>query len=237
MCRLAMFNKEGLNYIEETMGVLSFLNHLENQCGGQGNGIALIKDNKIAYVRKGTKYKNKEIASLLLNRDFDYALYHTRVASVSSVGNENCHPFVTKKRDFLLMMNGTERSIGDLAKTIGITDTELVFRIIRDYGVSLKALTDLSSRYMGFKDGKVFVCNTEYQSLEFIESRSGGLIIASSFPDGIKSNKLKHGMWYEGDKLFSPKKQIVQKTKTKWNDLSGINYAYDYEQMEWKEVE
>lgn len=167
-----------------------------------GNGLVLYKDNKVTFIKKGLEYTNKQIARKILNSDFDYCQYHTRVVSVSTKSDKNCHPFYTKRKDLVLMMNGTEREIGNLSAPIGITDTEMVFRMLRDYDIPIKALEKMSARYMGFTNGKVFICNSVTNSLRYIRDKNA-FVVASSFPKLIKDEKLKTGLWVQGDKIQS----------------------------------
>lgn len=215
MCRLLCVNKEGAEMLEETIGVRRMLNHLVKQCGGHGNGLALFKDGKITFVKKGINYSNKSIAKKILSSDFDYAMYHTRVASVGKVRDSNCHPYVTKNKDFLLMMNGTESAFSSFADEIGITDTELIFRIMGSNGVKPSALNKLTSRFMGFQDGKVFIKNSSFGGLEFIREKNA-FVVASSFPNFVMSEDMAEGIWMQGETI---KKKV-------WGATTYGNYSY-----------
>ena len=57
-------------------------------------GVALLKDNKIIKIEKGVKLDVRDIAQLLRKTDYDWALFHTRLASIGTISDENCHPFV-----------------------------------------------------------------------------------------------------------------------------------------------
>lgn len=230
-----MANKEGINLIEESLGLLKELNHLDKECGGHGLGLLLVKDRKIVFFKKGVSYTTEACAKKMLKADYDYVLWHTRVKSVGEVKDSNCHPYVTKKKDFALMMNGTESQFGYIANGIGITDTELIFRNMAAFDVDPSYLTSLSSRFMGFKDGDVFVSNSTYSPLKFIKNKEG-FVIASSFPLLIKCETLESGLWMQGDELKA-KKEV-----TSWGKVSSYgsyvnHYSGDYKSYKDEELD
>ena len=71
-------------------------------------GFALLKNKKIIKIEKGVKLDVRDIAQILRKTDYDWALFHTRLASIGTISDENCHPFV--RNNMLLAMNGTENS-------------------------------------------------------------------------------------------------------------------------------
>ena len=50
MCRLILMNKKGEKEIEKRYGIQNFLNYLEKSFGGDGNGYALMKNNKVTRI-------------------------------------------------------------------------------------------------------------------------------------------------------------------------------------------
>lgn len=50
MCRLILMNKKGEKEIEKRYGIQNFLNYLEKSFGGDGNGYALMKNNKVTKI-------------------------------------------------------------------------------------------------------------------------------------------------------------------------------------------
>lgn len=201
MCRLALLNKLGEEYIQREMGLLKYLDFLEKQCGGSGNGLVLVKNQNIIFYRKGLRYNNKEIAKVMQSVDYDYAIYHTRVASAGSVSDKNCHPFVNISRNDAMCMNGTERSFADIGKVIDKTDTELVFQMVQAGILPMRALTSLSANYLGVEGGLVYaVSNSSYSPLNVIQE-DGAIIIASSFPTNMKYKEFENKLWYEGEPI------------------------------------
>lgn len=223
MCRLALFNKKFMSvYGKEKM--LGFLNQLEKSCGGHGNGILFIKDNKIELEAKGMDLENNLIVSALFNKIEempDWFLYHTRVASKGSVSDSNCHPYLNEDESFALMMNGTISSFGAFGKYMGdITDTEVLFKTIDTFNVDLEVLTELDPRFIGFKDGKVFASNSGgYSGLKFFE-QDDCICIASESPSGVKDwdSMEDEYLWYEGKE--------IEKAKPRVNTNSYGNYGY-----------
>ena len=83
-------------------------------------GFALMKNKKLIKFEKGVNLDVREIAKILKNTDYDWALFHTRLASIGEKCDENCHPF--KRGNMVMAMNGTERSVSFLSKINDITD-------------------------------------------------------------------------------------------------------------------
>lgn len=130
------------------------------------------------------------------------------------------------------MMNGTDSSFGAFGKHRDITDTQVIFEIMDYFKVPLEALTELSPRFMGFKDGKVFATNPSgYQGLEYQEI-DNAICIASEFPiDYVDVKKLKRNfVWIEGEKLVEEKIKVYQSTKN-WYGKS--NEVAQYENYWW----
>ncbi|MGL4774503.1 MAG: hypothetical protein ACRC2K_13160 [Clostridium sp.] len=219
ICRLALFNKKATGLIEEKYGLEKYLDVLEKACGGHGNGLVLTEKGVVTFFNKGMDLTNEEITRTILSKDFDYAIYHTRVASQGSKKDSNCHPYVTTDNKFALCMNGTERSFGEIGKLNDITDTEVIYRLFsNNYDIDIRSLTGLSSRFLGLKNGKVFACNSSYGGLEYFDE-DGALCIASQFPYGIgiKTNKLKNSFWLEGEELEKKEEYTDSKIKIKNN--------------------
>jgi hypothetical protein len=81
-------------------------------------------------------------------------------------------------------MNGTERGFADVAKVLGMTDTESVLKIIDKFGLDhINTLCKLDSAYLGFKDGVPFaVANSNWGNTLKVINKENALVIASSFP-------------------------------------------------------
>ena len=228
MCRLFMADKkfimnEGMNK------VLSFLDHLERECGGDGNGYALIKNGKCIELNKAVTLDNQDIVLRIFEEgvDYDWIIYHTRVASAGSIKNENCHPYGTK--NFVLAMNGTVSSFSDLAEDYDTTDTEMIYRFVKSANLDVKILRHLSAKFIGLQNGKVYATNPDsyYGGLEFIQDENG-TCIASSFPSKYKSKSMKtEYCWKEGEQIEEHK--IKYKTYNKYsNYYNDNNYDWYY---------
>lgn len=234
MCRLALLNKDGVLEMENKHGLLKFLDYLEKANGGQGNGFTLFKDGKIVDFKKGVKLSNGEILEALYGVEFDWFLYHTRIVSKGNVCDEQCHPFVSPKEDFALAMNGTESHFGEIGKLMGTSDTDALFRIYHAFNMDVETLKSLDSRFMGFKKGKgkkgkVFFTNSAqyYSSLELMTTKKGSkaIVVASSFPVLIESEKIESSYyWEEGKKI---KTSAIKYTKYNFREQDN-DYLYNY---------
>jgi len=70
------------------------LKYLEEEAGGDGNGIGGFVDGK-ASIAKDIKHTTNAFAFKMLETKWDSGvLFHTRRASVGIVNDDNCHPFV-----------------------------------------------------------------------------------------------------------------------------------------------
>src|SRR5690606_30506682 len=140
MCRLALLNKEGVDYIESNYGLTEFFDYLEMSQGGHGNGYCIIYDNKKIRIKKGVTLPNEEIAADILKdyQNIKWIMYHTRLASMGNISNENCHPF--RCGNNILMMNGTESGIRAFIKD-NKTDTETILNICIQLGVDIAKAT------------------------------------------------------------------------------------------------
>ena len=176
MCRLMMANREGIKHIEREYGLENLFNYLERQLGGHGNGICLIYNDGSYHINKGVCLTNEEIAESILTdiKNLKWVIYHTRLASVGSISNRNCHPFEDDGR--VLAMNGTERNYTVINKYL--TDTENILLSTENIANGTK---EYHSVFLGYENGKVFA-NKNYGSLEYIPCKNGGKVFASSFP-------------------------------------------------------
>lgn len=176
MCRLAMMNNEGIKYIESWYGLENLFNYLERQLGGHGNGVCFIYNDGSYYVHKGVNLSNKEIAEEVLMKInyIKWIIYHTRLASVGSISDENCHPFENKGR--VMAMNGTERNYVVVNKNL--TDTENILLSTKNI---MNDTRKYHSVFLGYENGKVFA-NKNYGSLEYMPCGNGGKVFASCLP-------------------------------------------------------
>lgn len=217
MCRLAMMNNAGIRYIEKEYGLQSLFDYLEEQLGGHGNGVCLIYNDGSYHINKGVDLSNKEIVNDIMAeiKDIKWIIYHTRLASVGSISDSNCHPFENDGR--VMVMNGTERNYTVVSKYK--TDTENIL-------LSTDNITNGTKKYhsvfLGYEDGKVFA-NKNDGSLECIILGNGGKIFASTFPEE----------YYENDAIYEAPPSFVEgknmkplvDVKPKWY-YSKWRYAY-----------
>ena len=217
MCRLALMNNEGIRYIEEQYGLENLFNYLERQLGGHGNGICLIYNDGSYYIKKGVNLTNAEIVDEVLTKikHLKWIIYHTRLASVGSINDGNCHPFADNGR--VVAMNGTERNYIVVNKSL--TDTENILLSTENI---TKDTRKYHSVFLGYENGKVFA-NKNYGSLEYMPCGNDGKVFASRFP----------ATYYKRDFIYEAPQYFVEGVKI--NSLKSIkqNGYYDYGAYGW----
>lgn len=214
MCRLALMNNEGIKHIEENYGLENLFNHLEKQLGGHGNGICFIYKDGSYFIRKGVHLTNEEIAEevLMKLKHIKWIIYHTRLASIGSISDKNCHPFNNNGR--ILAMNGTERNCTIIDKSL--TDTENILITTKNI---TKDTREYRSVFLGYENGKVFA-NKNCGRLEYIPCENGGRVFASSFP--IRC--------YMEDMVYEAPEYFVEGTKMNPLESAEPNKHYAYKQ-------
>jgi predicted glutamine amidotransferase len=192
-------NNEGIKYIEKEYGLEKLFNHLEKQLGGHGNGICFIYNDGSYFIRKGVDLTNKDIAEEVLMKinHIKWIIYHTRLASVGSINDRNCHPFNNNGR--VMAMNGTERNYTVVNESL--TDTENILITTKNI---TKDTREYRSVFLGYENGKVFA-NKNYGSLEYIPCKNGGRVFASTFPMEC----------YARDMVYEAPRYYVEGTKMK----------------------
>lgn len=184
MCRVLLMNKQGEKEIEKNYGLDRYLRFLEKQLGGHGNGFSLLKNGKVISLKKGVNLDVRDIANAFRKNDYDWALFHTRLASVGTISDKNCHPF--RNGNIVLAMNGTEKSVDFLSNTLEVTDTEAILDIISKYHLGLPALKKLNSIFMGFFNGNPFVVADNVLNIKIYKNKKA-LVFASDFPYKFKN--------------------------------------------------
>ena len=184
MCRVLLMNKQGEEEIEKNYGLDRYLRFLEKQLGGHGNGFSLLKNGKVISLKKGVNLDVRDIANAFRKTDYDWALFHTRLASVGTISDKNCHPF--RNGNIVLAMNGTEKSVDFLSNTLDITDTEAILDILCKYHLELPALKKLNSIFMGFYNGNPFVVADNVLNIKVYRNKKA-LAFASDFPYKFKN--------------------------------------------------
>lgn len=186
-----------------------FFEMLERSNGGHGSGMAYVKNGKIT-MRKGMSLTCKDIAGDIMQANYDWAIFHTRIASIGSLGYKNCHPF--KIGDKLIAMNGTEREVGFLAKKLGITDTEAILQLSHKFKFDISDFVQgFGSVFVGFEQGVPFVsAQGKWGNNLAYYKNSDAEVFASEFPLGKLSKDSifpeRPFFWQEGNKVKAKKK-------------------------------
>lgn len=206
MCRQVVGNKKGYLSIDKNYGGLEhFLSWLVFERGGSGNGIIFIKDNKIIKFKKNTDLSIEEISNDLRLTDYDYALFHTRLATVGSVCRSNVHPFVFSP-EFALAMNGGE-NCNDLDikdKRVDMTDAELIAKAMYDSKEHPKEFLDkhtTRSAYTGVHNGKPYVY-TQNNEIMMLYKKDDAFLFSSEFPwqyygKNIYTFDINHSLYWD----------------------------------------
>ena len=211
MCRQVVGNKKGYMTIDKEYGGLEhYLSWLILERGGHGNGIVFVKDNRIIKFKKDIHLSVEEISEDLRKMDYDYALFHTRLASVRSVCRSNVHHFVFSPT-FALAMNGGE-NCNDLDiknKRPDMTDAELIAQAMFESGEHPKKFLDKHTKrsaYTGVYHGKPYVY-TQNKELMMLLKKDDAYLFSSDFPwqfygKNIYTIDFDHALyWEEGMEL------------------------------------
>ena len=197
MCRLLLGSYKGIKLYHKRYDITNLLSHLERELGGNGNGLVLIKDNIIKFYKKGVKYHVNEIGKTLIREEYDYAIFHTRLASIGEVIDSNCHPYVYENT--CLSMSGTIIELAEEAINRNITDTEIIFESVKNLELSntiniLKSFNSCS--FIGCVNGTPYVIRGSHTIYKW---NSKHTLFASTFPVRIKASPLtKNQIWIGG---------------------------------------
>lgn len=170
MCRLFLCNREFAQ--QHTEALLVLFDELQRRQGGQGQGLAVLHQDKPISLQKAVKMKNTKLMKHLrygLATDGQFFIYHTRVAVSGSISDANCMPFV--RGDTALAHNGMAESITE-QNIYGHSDTDAL-SLLLEYGVPPNNLNSygMTGTYVGFWFGLPFVVkNTDYSDLELAVS-------------------------------------------------------------------
>lgn len=201
MCRLLLCNRKALEVVKDELYFLML--HLETSMGGHGNGVAILRDGHI-HIQKGVNFSVEGVYVFAETMQWDWLIFHTRLASIGKITDSNCHPF--RCGHTVLAMNGTERGFEPIAESLGITDTEAVLRVYKKLDLPIPyALTRLNSAFVGFHKGKPFAVCAGWSDME-VWMQDDAVVISSEFPHywsslfGAKSLYAKSGfVWYNGE--------------------------------------
>lgn len=172
--------------MDRLYGLDRFCRYLEMRMGGHGNGYALIKDGKCVDLRKGTRLSCKTIAQAVRKTDFDWFIFHTRLASCGTIADRNCHPFQNPTTGDILASNGTETDISQWNRDnhLDRTDTEsLLLDFLRDdhFTADLKINRSV---LIGIHKGKAFAVRN-CGSLMRLGLTNDCIVLASEFPQSL----------------------------------------------------
>ena len=230
MCRLVLMNKQGEKEIDRRYGLSKYLKYLEDRFGGHGNGYIAVKNKKVVSYSKGMNLDVRDIANHLKNIEYDWAIFHTRFASVGSKSDKNCHPFV--KGTNIIAMNGTEESVSFLSDAKDITDTEAILDIMDKHNLSIAALTNLRSIFVGFQKGEPFMIANNTRNIMLLYNKENkAIIFASEFPRSLRKDiyEFKKCYVWNNDEI---NENVIKKYKpTKPVRISNWHDYFDFDEL------
>lgn len=181
-------------------------------------GYALMKKGRIIALDKGVKLSVKEIERAIREHNYDWCIFHTRLASVGEKSDKNCHPF--RRNTEVMAMNGTERSVDLVSKVKEITDTEAILDLKTMYKWELPALKNLSSIFIGFSRGKPYIVADNIYNIKLLNNqKNNAIVFASDFPEKMKKNiyePQEEFVWNDGPINMTQFKKYTKKKKEKY---------------------
>lgn len=214
MCRMLLANRSGISRLVKKLSefpncntLADFLKGLDLRHGGHGCGVVLYGDGSVLHYEKGVDLQPERAAAVLEGRDYEWAVFHAREASVGSVSDENCHPFVIEGRHHMVLAaNGSESAMAALGRVTGDrTDSEFIARMIVDMDLPFpRVLACFNSNFVGLYDGRPFAKKGDRQLLKFQAGRD--IVFASDFPFGLAGiTRPGHNYcWFEREESVLP---------------------------------
>lgn len=204
MCRLLIGGRESIIRYNKKYDIKRLLVHLVEELGGNGNGLVLIENKRIIYNKKGLFYSINEISNKLLNTNYEYCLFHTRLASIGEVSDKNCHPFIFKNN--CIAMNGTMPEYIEYTIKNNITDTEYFFNKIKTIKSVHKVINILQKKtptFIGSVNGIPYIVKN-INSVKQWKLNKDDILFASSFTNNEDVGEVEDILdsnfyWYKED--------------------------------------
>jgi hypothetical protein len=173
--------------------------HLERRMGGHGNGVAWFDEAGEPKIVKGVQLSVADCVQLVEESGSQDAIFHTRLASMGSKIDDNCHPF--HYGDAVTCHNGTWSRAADMKWNLltgnvmtaerlatSFTDSEVIASLVGKFGFSAAEMVG-SGVILSLYDGFAKVC--VYGSFEGVEL-DGRWWYASDFPTWITKHADKY---------------------------------------------
>ena len=156
---MVMTNRNDFETYDVLYGILNLLEYLERAKGRDGNGYALIRNNRVTEVVKGGLLTNRQIYDMVKPpKEWDYFVWHTRKASMSLLADEHFQPYVLGNN--CLAMNGLEEVLRPISRAFRRTGSDILFRITvgMDMELVVRALLKFEkSTFVGCLEGRPYV--------------------------------------------------------------------------------
>lgn len=220
MCRLIIATKKAVEDYNKKHNLLTLLEHLEKECGGHGNGIALFKKGICITLVKSVKTTIKDVYDIIMRgKDYDTLVFHTRIASCGEIDDERCHPFMYGGTggSNALAMNGTIYDLTEFANAMRLTDTEVVCRLLdktKDIKEAERIMKTAGAVFVGIHEGKPYAVKNNGALEEYVVKSNNDFFFASSFPKGI-GTRLEYGFTFiDGKRCSKPAAERIENTTT-----------------------
>lgn len=232
MCRLYIANQKDFYAYDKAHGILKLMEYLEMRCGGHGNGYALIRGGKVIATAKGMALTNEEIYRNIKGiKEWDYVIYHTRIASSGVRSDAGCHPFISKDGHNALAMNGTITSLSNFADLFHSVDSELVFRMLKDIPAheAVQILSKLGVIFIGVVNGQPYAVKGSGDLCKWRQGKAT-TFHASEFPKDVAPSEIidldRGYIWLNGKVIQKKRELTAKKTSGLYNDYLYAS-AYD----------
>ncbi len=219
MCRLAYITT---NDIEKAL-LQNLFTSLEKSMGGDGNGIGGFIDG-VPLLEKQIK---KEAATFVSDNTWDHGyFFHTRRASVGSITDNNCHPFVWGDTITchnghidgagvlkLMMLEHMEKYAVDgwtLEKLMDSTDSNIMAYFIWKNGFEIVSLLSCGTVMTMYRDKTLIHAGNDLEAIDV----GGSWVFASDFSDEMG---MKADQWI----IFAKDSEIIVKTSNECTITKG----------------
>jgi hypothetical protein len=227
---------------EEIPAVSKLFEFLELSFGGSGNGVGYFDAESKPIVRKAVKQTHAESAVELHGTG---GIFHSRMASMGSVCDKNCHPF--QYNGVITCHNGHWSDSRDMAKLLkhagkfsdekfdDMTDSEVIACLVGNYGFAAADIVDSGVILSLYPDHAMVYVKGDF---EVVGLKDGRFFYASEFPrefismvDSVLYKKFSHGsvakLSQDGMRML--KGELTDTVPTAWPTYKrGTTIYYGY---------
>lgn len=205
MCRMAYFPNKTIAALKAST-IAEVLKYLERTHGGDGNGFGgFIRGEP--FFKKGVDLDMKDIAQFIKATTWDHGVIaHTRKASMGSVCDENCHPFLydnvllahnghwaTGAKNIIKMMATLGQDVTGVSgeRLIDMTDSEVIAYLVSKNGETITELAQGVIMTMTADHVRVHNHAGDFRGVNF--SNTGVWLFMSTIPVSIEGDVFEMG--------------------------------------------